>query len=155
MPFIHSGTYTQPVDESIPISELPAWFEGIQVNWAENFLWTRTAADAPGTRTLLNKEDSKIALTEVREGNTEIKHVTWGELRRRVAELATALKERGVERGDRVVMVGAHSATTLIVFLATTWLGALFSSSSTDMGVGGLLQRTVQIDPKVSWFWVF
>lgn len=76
--------------------------------------------------------------------------MTWGELRRRVAELATALKERGVEKGDRVVMVGAHSATTLIVFLATTWLGGLFSSSSTDMGVGGLLQRTVQIDPKVS-----
>ncbi|OAQ64802.1 acetoacetyl-CoA synthase [Pochonia chlamydosporia 170] len=152
MPFIHSGSYTQPVDESVPVSQLPAWFEGIKLNWAENFLWSRSANDAPGTRTQLNKEDSKIALTEVREGNTEVRHMTWAELRRRVAELATALKERGVERGDRVVMVGAHSATTLLVFLATTWLGGLFSSSSTDMGVGGLLQRTVQIDPKFVFF---
>jgi acetoacetyl-CoA synthetase len=150
MPLIHSGTFTPPVDESVPISELPAWFAGVELNWTENFLWSRGAGDAPGARTQKNKEDSKIALTEVREGNTEVRHMTWAELRRRVAELATALKERGVERGDRVVMVGAHSATTLIVFLATTWLGALFSSSSTDMGVGGLLQRTAQIDPKVS-----
>ncbi|KFG85095.1 acetoacetyl-CoA synthase [Metarhizium anisopliae] len=152
MPLIHSGSYTQPVDESIPVSQLPAWFAGIQLNWAENFLWSRSANDAPGTRTQLNKEDSKIALTEVREGNTEVRHMTWAELRRRVAELATAMKERGVGRGDRVVMVGAHSATTLIVFLATTWLGGLFSSSSTDMGVGGLLQRTAQIDPKYVFF---
>ncbi|OAA47149.1 acetoacetyl-CoA synthase [Metarhizium rileyi] len=152
MPFIHSGSYTQPVDESVPVSQLPAWFAGIELNWAENFLWSRGVDDAPGTRTQLDKEDAKIALTEVREGNTEVRHMTWAELRRRVAELATAMKERGVAKGDRVVMVGAHSATTLIVFLATTWLGALFSSSSTDMGVGGLLQRTVQIDPKFVFF---
>lgn len=79
-----------------------------------------------------------------------MKNVTWGELRRRVGELASALKQRGVQKGDRVVMVGAHAVETLVVFLAATWLGGLFSSSSTDMGVGGLLQRTVQIDPKVS-----
>lgn len=79
-----------------------------------------------------------------------MKNVTWGELRRRVGKLAGALKQRGVKKGDRVVMVGAHAVETLVVFLATTWLGGLFSSSSTDMGVGGLLQRTVQIDPKVS-----
>jgi acetoacetyl-CoA synthetase len=48
-------------------------------------------------------------------------------------------------------MVGAHAVETCVVFLATTWLGGLFSSSSTDMGVGGLLQRTVQIDPKVNF----
>ncbi|KHO00292.1 acetoacetyl-CoA synthase [Metarhizium album ARSEF 1941] len=152
MPFIHSGSYTEPVDESVPVSRLPPWFAGIRLNWTENFLWSRSVNDAPGARTQLNKEDSRIALTEVREGNTEVRHMTWAELRTRVAELATAMKERGVGRGDRVVAVGAHSATTLIVFLATTWLGALFSSSSTDMGVGGLLQRAVQIDPKYVFF---
>ncbi|KAK2603462.1 hypothetical protein QQS21_004322 [Conoideocrella luteorostrata] len=151
-PFIHEGSFTQPVDESVPISQLPKWFDGVRLNWTENFLWSRSSTDASGMRTQLNKEDFKIALTEVREGNTEVRHMTWGELRRRVAALATALKERGVERGDRVVVVAAHSAQTLVVFLATTWLGALFSSSSTDMGVGGLLQRTVQIDPKFVFF---
>ncbi|GAO18531.1 hypothetical protein UVI_02054730 [Ustilaginoidea virens] len=152
VPLIYEGSYAQPVDESVPISHLPRWFEGVRLNWTENFLWSPSATDGPGTRTQLNKEDAKVALTEVREGNTEVRHLTWGELRARVAELATALKERGVEKGDRVVLVGAHSASTLVVFLAAAWLGALFSSSSTDMGVGGLLQRTVQIDPKFVFF---
>lgn len=63
--------------------------------------------------------------------------------------MAAALKARGLKKGDRVVMVGGHSLTTLTTLLATVWLGGIFSSSSTDMGVGGLLQRTVQINPKV------
>lgn len=137
------------VDESIPISQLPAWFPGIRLNWAENFLWTRRPGAPPGERSTVNKEDEKVAITEVREGNTEVRDVTWGELRGKVEKLAAALAARGVGKGDRVVMVGAHATETLVVFLATTWVGGIFSSSSTDMGVGGLLQRTVQIDPKV------
>lgn len=72
-------------------------------------------------------------------------------MREKVLALAGALRERGVKVGDRVVVVGAHSLTTFMVMLATFWLGAVFSSSSTDMGVGGLLQRTVQINPKVRY----
>lgn len=47
-----------------------------------------------------------------------------------------------------MVIVGGYSLTTLIVLLATVWLGGIFSSSLMDMGVGGLLQRMVQINPK-------
>lgn len=149
---IHEGSYKTVVDESIPISQLPRWFEGVRLNWAENVLWTRRAGDLPGSRCTLDKEDDKVAVTEVREGMSSVKHVTWGELRRRAAQLAGALRDRGVREGDRVVIVGQHSVSTLLVFLATTWLGGIFSSSSTDMGVGGLLQRTMQIEPKVCVF---
>lgn len=147
-PYIYEGSYTQVVDESIPISKLPRWFDGIRLNWAENFLYT-TGSPSTGARSTRHKDDAKIALTEVREGNTAIRHVTWAELRREAGRLAAALKARGLKKGDRVVMVGGHSLTTLTVLLATVWLGGIFSSSSTDMGVGGLLQRTVQINPKV------
>ncbi|KAH7165944.1 hypothetical protein EDB81DRAFT_268117 [Dactylonectria macrodidyma] len=152
--WIHEGSYTQVVDESIPVSQLPRWFAGVRLNWAENLLWTRPrrGTSGPGERCTLHKEDDSVAVTEIREGNTEVKHVTWGELRRRTARLAGALAARGVGRGDRVVMVGAHATETLVVFLATVWLGGVFSSSSTDMGVGGLLQRTVQINPKFIFF---
>lgn len=150
--WIHEGVYTQVVDESIPVSQLPRWFAGLRANWAENFLWTRPPGGAPGERGTMHKEDHQVAVTEVREGNTEVRDVTWGELRRRVAELAGALAARGVGRGDRVVCVGGHASETLVVFLATTWLGGVFSSSSTDMGVKGLLQRTVQINPKFVFF---
>ncbi|KAF4975195.1 hypothetical protein FZEAL_7980 [Fusarium zealandicum] len=150
--WIHEGTYDYVVDESIPITKLPAWFPGIRLNWAENILWTRPRGGAPGEHSTLHKEDETIAINEVREGNSSVTDITWGELRRRVATLAGTLRQRGVKKGDRVVIVGAHAIETLVVFMATSWLGGVFSSSSTDMGVGGLLQRTVQIDPKFVFF---
>lgn len=146
---IHEGSYTKVVDESVPVSELPRWFEGVRLNFAENYLWSHDKGSAPGARSSRNKEDDKIAITEIREGNTSIRHITWRQLRFETGRMASALQARGVRKGDRVVVVGQHSLQTLVVFLATTWLGGLFSSSSTDMGVGGLLQRTVQINPKV------
>ncbi|KAJ4863654.1 AMP-binding enzyme domain-containing protein [Trichoderma breve] len=153
IPYIHEGTYTRVVDESIPITGVPRWFEGVRLNWAENALYSRdTSSSSTEALCKLNKEDDKIAFTEVREGNTDIRHVTWGELRQDVAALAAALKERGLQKGDRVVIVGGHSYRTYVVFMATVWLGGIFSSSSTDMGVGGLLQRAVQVNPKFVFF---
>jgi acetoacetyl-CoA synthetase len=64
--------------------------------------------------------------------------------------MAKAMRARGVGRGDRVVIVGANSVETVVVWLAAGWVGAVFSSSSTDMGVKGILQRAVQVNPKVS-----
>ncbi|TFA98824.1 Acetoacetyl-CoA synthetase [Trichoderma ghanense] len=154
VPYIHEGTYTRVVDESIPITQLPRWFEGVRMNWAENALYSRDTSSSPSPEALckLHKEDDKIAFTEVREGNTDVRHVSWGELRREVGQLAAALKEHGLERGDRVVVVGGHSLRTYVAFLATMWLGGIVSCSSTDMGVGGLLQRAVQINPKFVFF---
>jgi acetoacetyl-CoA synthetase len=146
---IHTGTCTKVVDESRPIDGVPRWFEGIRLNWAENLLYSRTRSDPQNHHGKVGKEDAKIAVTEIREGNTEIRAITWGELRRRSAVVAAAMRARGVQKGDRIVLVGANSIDTLLVFTAASWLGALFSSSSTDMGVSGILQRTVQVNPKV------
>lgn len=136
------------VDESLPIDAVPRWFEGVHLNFAENVLYT--AADTnTSVRSVRHKEDDKIAITEVREGGSSTRRVTYGELRRLAGEMAKAMKARGVEKGDRVVIVGSNSVETLVVWLATAWLGAVFSSSSTDMGVKGILQRAVQVNPKV------
>ncbi|KAI1765942.1 acetoacetyl-coenzyme A synthetase [Hypoxylon sp. FL1150] len=145
---VHTGSCVKVVDESKPIDAIPRWFEGIHVNFAENILWTRKSGDPTNHHGTAGKEDSKIAVTEVREGVTEIKHVTWAKLRELAALYATALHANGVRRGDRIVVVGSNSVETLVVFLATAWIGGIFSSSSTDMGVQGILQRTVQVDPK-------
>ncbi|KAI2621654.1 acetoacetyl-coenzyme A synthetase [Hypoxylon sp. NC1633] len=145
---IHTGFCTRVVDESKPIDALPRWFEGIELNWAENILWSRRPGDPADYHGKIGKEDSKIALTEVREGVSEIRQVTWATLRKLVALYASALHHNGVRRGDRIVVVGANSVETLVIYTATTWLGGIFSSSSTDMGVQGILQRTIQVDPK-------
>lgn len=146
---IHTGSYTQVVDASKPIDSIPRWFEGIELSWVENLLWSRNSGDPQDHQGTTGKEDTKIALTEVREGVSETRHVTYGTLRKLVRIYAAALHAGGVRRGDRIVVVGANSVETLVLFLATSWLGAVFSSSSTDMGVQGILQRTVQVNPKV------
>lgn len=149
--FIYSGSYARVVDESATVDKVPRWFEGVHLNFAENVLYSRSASDHPGYRSTLHKEDGKIAITEIREGGGEVRHVSWRELRERAARLAAAMyHERGVRKGDRVVIVAANSVETFTVWLATNWLGAVFSSSSTDMGVKGILQRSVQVNPKVS-----
>lgn len=129
------------------MDSVPKWFDGVKLNFAENILYTTDPSD-PSRRSTVGKEDSKVACTEVREGCTEIKHVTWKELRERVARLATAMKAQAVVKGDRVAVVSSNSVDTLVVMLAITALGGLFSSSSTDMGTKGILDRLLQINPK-------
>jgi acetoacetyl-CoA synthetase len=131
------------------MDEVPYWFKGLSVNFAENILYSRSRTDHGATRGTVGKEDDKIALTEVREGCTEIRDITWGQLRTEVAELASAMRAHGVKRGDRIAIVASNSFDTAKVFLASTALGGLFSSSSTDMGTKGILDRLVQIEPKV------
>jgi len=150
---IHEGAYTTVVDESLPIDAVPRWFEGVRLNFAENALFSPASLSSGITDTaargVANKEDGKVAITEVREGGSEVRDVTYGELRAMVGRMAKAMKARGVKRGDRVVIVGANSIETVTVLLASAWVGAVFSSSSTDMGVKGILQRAVQVNPKV------
>ncbi|KAH6699984.1 acetoacetyl-CoA synthase [Cadophora sp. MPI-SDFR-AT-0126] len=141
---IHIGSYNDVVDKSTRMDSVPQWFSGVRLNLAENILYTH----APGaTESTMGKEDNKVAVTEVREGATELRHVTWGELRKGVGRLASAMRVRGIGRGDRVAAVASNCVDTLMVFLATTSLGALFTSSSTDMGVKGILDRLIQIQP--------
>lgn len=144
---IYSGRYTQIVDTSIPMDKVPHWFKGTHLNFAENVLYSVDPSDHSKTTTF-NKEDSKIAVTEVREGNTEVRHMTWGEVRRRVGLLSNAMRKSGVRKGDRIAVVASNSFDTFICFMAATSLGALFSSSSTDMGTKGILERLLQIRPK-------
>ena len=124
----------------------------MRLNFAENALFSRARGSGsdPTERSVRDKEDGKVAITEVREGGGEVRSLTYGELRERVGLMAKAMRARGVGKGDRVVIVGANSVETVVVWLAAGWVGAVFSSSSTDMGVKGILQRAVQVNPKVS-----
>ncbi|HEU0198153.1 MAG TPA: acetoacetate--CoA ligase, partial [Nevskiaceae bacterium] len=63
--------------------------------------------------------------------------------------IAHALKGVGVTRGDRVAGYLPNLPETIIAMLATTSLGAVWSSASPDFGVNGILDRFGQIEPKV------
>lgn len=141
---IHEGVYTEVVDESARMDSIPVWFDGIKLNFAENLLLP--------LRGQPSKEGDKIAVSEFNESGPEPRVIlTWGELRQRVGQLVHAMKANGVVKGDRIATCSCNSVDTLVVFLATAAVGAIFSSSSTDMGANGILQRLHQIAPR----WVF
>ncbi|KAJ4196904.1 hypothetical protein NW759_016391 [Fusarium solani] len=141
---LHEGVYTRVVDEPARMDSIPVWFDGVRLNFAENLLLPLKGQ--PG------KEDDKIAVSEFNESGPQSRTtLTWDGLRQRVGQLVHAMKANGVVKGDRIATCSCNNIDTLVVFLATSAIGAIFSSSSTDMGVGGILQRLQQIKPR----WVF
>ncbi|WP_116369105.1 acetoacetate--CoA ligase [Parahaliea mediterranea] len=109
------------------------WFPGARLNFAEN---------------LLRYRDERPALVSRLE-NGERRSLSYAELYTQVAQTAAGLKALGVGPGDRVAGFMPNIAETVIAMLATTSLGALWSSCSPDFGINGVLDRFGQITPKV------
>ncbi|MFL6142053.1 MAG: acetoacetate--CoA ligase [Labedaea sp.] len=113
------------------------WFPGATLNYAEHAL-----RPGPG------KGDRDLAVVFQREDGLSAQ-LSYGELRTRVAALRAGLIELGVRRGDRVVALAPNSPRTLIAFLATASLGAVWSSCSPDFGAKAISDRFTQIEPTV------
>ncbi|KAL2844093.1 hypothetical protein BJY01DRAFT_235436 [Aspergillus pseudoustus] len=147
-PIVYGGDVPIPcVDEASRIDTIPTWFRGVRLNFAQNILFSGDSLGRPWISPA--KADDKIAITEVIEGKApkQIRHTTWKELRSQVGRASNAMRAHGIQKGDRIAVVASNQLNTLIVFLATTAIGAIFSSSSTDMGVKGILDRLTQIKP--------
>jgi acetoacetyl-CoA synthetase len=103
----------------------------------------------------LNVVDSFLSTTGPSEALVALderggrRSISWDELRSLVAATAQALRSDGVEVGDRVVAWLPNIPETIIVMLAAASIGAVFSSSSPDFGVAGVVDRFGQIEPKV------
>ncbi len=110
------------------------WFPGSRLNYAEHAF-----------RYASSSHPAIIAQSETRERI----EIDWDTLRAQVASVADALHEMGVKEGDRVVSYMPNVPETIIAFLATTSLGAIWSSCSPDMGAGAVIDRFKQIEPKV------
>jgi acetoacetyl-CoA synthetase len=75
--------------------------------------------------------------------------VSRGDARRLVAETAAALRADGVGVGDRVAAWMPNVVETMVLMLAASSIGAVFSSTSPDFGAAGVLDRFGQIEPTV------
>ncbi|WP_028662493.1 acetoacetate--CoA ligase [Saccharomonospora iraqiensis] len=116
------------------------WFSGGTLNYAEHALGRDVAGAA--------KSDDDVALLFEREDGVS-EQVTFGVLRAQVAAMRSALSDLGVTKGDRVVALAPNCPQTLVAFLATASLGAVWSSCSPDFGVRAVADRFTQIEPKV------
>src|ERR687893_1282236 len=113
------------------------WFPGATLNYAEHAL-------ASG----LGKGDNDPAVLLCREDGCR-DEVSFGQLRKRVAAARSALASLGVSRGDRVVALAPNSPDTLVAFLATASLGAVWASCSPDFGTRAIADRFTQLAPTV------
>ena len=109
------------------------WFPDARLNFAENLL--RRRDDAPAI--LFRGED------RVRYG------LSFRQLHAAVSMLAQGLRAAGVGKGDRVAGYLPNMPETVVAMLATTSIGAIWSSASPDFGVQGVVDRFGQIAPKV------
>ena len=75
--------------------------------------------------------------------------MSWEELGGKVRILATQLRKLGVKPGDRVVAYLPNIPEAVIAMLATTSIGAIWSSCGPDFGTRGVLDRFTQLAPKV------
>ncbi|MBX2801378.1 MAG: acetoacetate--CoA ligase [Myxococcales bacterium] len=116
------------------------WFEGARLNFAENLL---RHAQGAGDSTAL------VAVTEGRVGVAEATPLTYRELLRRVGAFQQFLRARGVGVGDRVAGFLPNRVEAVVAMLATTGLGAIWSSCSPDFGFSGVMDRFGQIGPTV------
>ncbi|HTD04943.1 acetoacetate--CoA ligase [Undibacterium sp.] len=118
------------------------WFEGAHINLAEQLF--RFHQDQAGSQrpAIIFQSEPDIA-----EGKTHT--LSWGQMRSQIASVAHALRQMGVQRGDRVAAYLPNIPETVVAFYACASIGAIWSSCSPDMGSPSVLDRFAQIHPKV------
>ena len=127
-----SSNYNQVVDDE---NKMPGakWFDGLLFNFAEN---------------LLRIKSDKAAIIFQSE-NADSKIISYNELYDEVEKVASTLRKMGIKNGDRIVGIMPNLPETVIAMLATTSIGAIWSSCSPDFGTQGILDRFTQINPKI------
>ena len=109
------------------------FFPESRLNYAENLL--RRADDAPA---LIFRGEDKVK-----------RQLSWAELTDQVGRMSRALTAAGIAPGDRVAAIVPNMPETIVAFLGTNAIGAIWSSCSPDFGERGILDRFGQIGPRV------
>ena len=110
------------------------WFPGAQLNYVQHVFRNATTE-----RPALLFQSEQQPLIEI----------SWDELHQQVCTVAATLRNLGVKQGDRVVSYMPNIPQSVIAFLATASIGAIWSSCSPDFGTSSVVDRFRQIEPKV------
>ena len=121
--------------------EMPGaeWFPGATLNYAEHAVGLLEHPDADA------HEVAVLGYSQTRE-RVEL---TWGQLREQVAGARAGLARLGIGRGDRVVAYLPNIPETLVAFLATASLGAIWASCAPEFGARSVVDRFGQVEPTV------
>lgn len=114
------------------------WFPGANVNYTRQIFKHVEPASAAAMPAIVAENETG-----------EVREIGWRELRRQVASAAIRLTEMGVRPGDRVVAYLPNVPETVVAFLASAAIGAVWSVCSPDMAPNAVINRFRQIKPKV------
>ncbi len=128
--------FHKPFEEVMGNEDMPGttWFRGSTLNYAEHIF--------------RNQTEEHPALIFRSEG-TDTSEISWDKLTGQVASLRSWLVKKGVKKGDTVVAYLPNIPEATVAFLATCSIGAIWSSCSPDFGVKSVVDRFLQIKPKV------
>ena len=97
---------------------------------------------------LLSKNDDKKAITFISEiGYKKVR--TWKELNNNVYKIVNFFNSIKIKEKDRIAAYLPNLIETVESFIATSAIGAIWSSCSPDFGANGVIERFSQINPKV------
>jgi acetoacetyl-CoA synthetase len=111
------------------------WFPGARLNYAEHMV----GADGDLDRVAI------LARSQTRDDFD----LSFGELREQVAAARAGLRRLGIGRGDRVVAYMPNVPETLVTFLATASLGAIWATCAPEFGPRSVIDRFGQLEPKL------
>ncbi len=111
------------------------WFTGARLNYAEHLVG-------------LEEDRNRVAVV-ARSQTRGPMELTFGELIERAGRVRAGLQRLGVERGDRVVAYMPNIPETLIGFIATASLGAIWATCAPEFGARSVVDRFAQIEPRV------
>lgn len=121
------------------------WFPDAQLNYAQNVF--------AGEQRGLVRENTRAKIVhlamifEREDGFTE--RLTWQQLKQQVSIVQQWLQAQGVSKGDVVAGYLPYNPQSVIAMLATSSLGAIWTSTSPDFGVESVVERFGQVEPKV------
>jgi acetoacetyl-CoA synthetase len=124
-------------DRVLASSEMPGavWFPGARLNYAEH---------------LVGRDDDRDRVAVLGRSQTRAPvELTFGELRDQVARARVGLQRLGVGPGDRVVAYLPNIPETLVAFIATASLGAIWAACAPEFGARSVVDRFAQIEPTV------
>jgi acetoacetyl-CoA synthetase len=110
------------------------WFPGAHLNYAQH---------------IMRNEKADVTALLYASEQTPLQELSWTELAANVRKLATQLRAMGIKPGDRVAAYMTNIPEAVTALLATSSIGAVWSSCSPDFGTHSVLDRLSQIEPKV------
>ena len=127
--------YSKSYDSVLKNPVMPGakWFSGSKLNYAEN---------------LLKGDPNQVAVISLGESGSA-KSVTFRELNLKVSSVQKGLINLGVEKGTIVAGFVPNCVETVIIMLAVSSLGGIWTSCSPDFGSRGVVDRFGQVNPHI------